>query len=105
MTSSIWLEDKAHSVEGHIYTGTLWFNKKIIWERSCHDNTIKLGDAIHQLDPRFSMSFAKKEKSVEGHTKYISVKVEDKVILDKLDTHDNMDSLVTSVTAILAALG
>ncbi|APA09817.1 hypothetical protein SS1G_05972 [Sclerotinia sclerotiorum 1980 UF-70] len=104
MPSSVWLDGRDHSQEAHIYTGTLWFKERKIWENSCHDNTIQLGDALHKLDPQFSMTFASKEKTLEGHTKSISVRVGDNVILDKLSTHDNMHELVVSVTAILAAI-
>ncbi|CAD6441826.1 d353dc51-b741-43ec-8574-4609fa85c38d [Sclerotinia trifoliorum] len=51
------------------------------------------------------MNFASKSKTIEGHTKYISVKVGDNVVLDKPSTHDNMHDFVVSVTAILATLG
>ena len=70
----IWLEDKPHSVEGHIYEATLTFNDTIIWgPKTCHDNTVTLREKIHEADNRFDITFTKKDKTIEGHTKYIYV--------------------------------
>ncbi|EJT79102.1 hypothetical protein GGTG_04191 [Gaeumannomyces tritici R3-111a-1] len=71
---SVWLDDKKHSIEDHIFECTLRFiNDRVIWgPASCHDNTISLGEAISMADSRFKMSFTKKGKTVEGHTRSIS---------------------------------
>ena len=99
----VWTEAKEHSVEGHTLTGTLRFKGQIIWgPRGCHDNTMRLGDALNQADWRFAMSFAPKEHTIEGHTRYISVKGWDgTLLLDKLNTHDEMDSLAKTVMDII----
>lgn len=47
------------------------------------------------------MAFEGKERSVEGHTKLISVESGGSVILDRLSTHSSMEELVTAVNAIL----
>lgn len=99
ITMEVWTEHKEHSVEGHTLTGTLKFMGKSIWgPHSCHDNTVRLGKALQEADWRFAMVFEPKEHSVEGHVRYISVKGWDgSVILDKLSTHDSMDSLARAV--------
>ena len=99
----VWTVAKEHSVEGHTLTGTLRFKDQIIWgPRGCHDNTMRLGDALNQADWRFAMSFAPKEHTIEGHTRYISVKGWDgTLLLDKLNTHDEMDSLAKTVMDII----
>ncbi|KAM0246381.1 hypothetical protein ACHAQJ_010252 [Trichoderma viride] len=100
----VWLDPKDHSVEGHIFTCTLTFRNKVIWgPTSCHDNTVALRNAIHKADRRFDMSFEKKDKTVEGHINYISVKSKGEVLLDKLSTHDNMIGLVSAINAAQAA--
>ncbi|OAA35819.1 hypothetical protein ISF_09977 [Cordyceps fumosorosea ARSEF 2679] len=95
----VWTENKEHSVEGHNLTGTLNFKGERIWgPRGCHDNTVSLGAALQAADWRFAMSFERKSHSVEGHVRYISVKGwNGKLILDKLSTHDSMDSLARVV--------
>ncbi|KAF3762122.1 hypothetical protein M406DRAFT_53353 [Cryphonectria parasitica EP155] len=99
---NVWLENKQHSIEGHIFQCTLKFDDRVIYGPiSCHDNTVALGDAIHNADSRFKMSFDKKDHTVEGHTRYISVKSGDKVLLDKLSTHDNMAGLVAAIDLAL----
>lgn len=102
---NVWTEYKEHSVEGHEYTGTLKFKGKNIWgPRGCHGNTMQLGTAINNADWRFFMNFETKKHSVEGHTRYISVKDKDEVTL-KLGTHDSMDELAAAIRAALAADG
>ena len=95
----VWTEHKGHSVEGHTLTGTLNFKGQPIWGPSgCHDNTLQLGAALHKADWRFAMTFSSKGHSVEGHVRVISVKGWDgTLLLDKLSTHDNMDSLARAV--------
>jgi hypothetical protein len=94
----VWVDDKAHSVEGHIFIGKLTFRNKLIWgPATCHDNTVALGNAIHEADRRFLMTFEKKDETLEGHTRYISVKSNGTVTLDKLSTHPNMDDLVQAI--------
>ncbi|PYI25432.1 hypothetical protein BP00DRAFT_499496 [Aspergillus indologenus CBS 114.80] len=98
----VWLDDKEHSVEGHIFNCTLTFRNKVIWGPiSCHDNTVALRNAIHQADRRFDMSFTNKGHTVEGHTRYISVKSNGEVLLDRLPTHDNMAGLLSAINAAL----
>ncbi|KAI5810961.1 hypothetical protein DFH27DRAFT_530557 [Peziza echinospora] len=104
-SSKVYLDEKDKSVEGHIFIGKLTFDGKTIWERSCHDNTVALAEALREIDPRFHMAFTKKDKTVEGHTKYITVKAKGKVVLDKLNTHDNMHDLAVAVQAIVDVLG
>lgn len=99
----VWLDNKDHSVEGHIFNCTLKFRNKVIWGPiHCHDNTVALREAIHAADRRFDMSFEKRDKTIEGHIKYISVKSNGKVLLDKLSTHDNMVGLISAINAVLA---
>ncbi|KAM3429056.1 hypothetical protein MY4824_008479 [Beauveria thailandica] len=95
----VWTENKEHSVEGHTLTGTLNFKGEPIWgPRGCHDNTVDLGTALQKADWRFAMTFENKAHSVEGHVRYISVKDwNGKLLLDKLSTHDSMDSLARVV--------
>ncbi|KAL6791089.1 hypothetical protein J3E68DRAFT_411905 [Trichoderma sp. SZMC 28012] len=103
---NVWLDHKEHSLEGHIFECTLTFRDKIIWgPKSCHDNTVALRNAIHEADERFDMSFTKKDKTAEGHTRYISVKSNGKVLLDKLSTHANMQGLVDAINATLTVAG
>ncbi|KAJ9203779.1 hypothetical protein DTO164E3_2133 [Paecilomyces variotii] len=106
MSNTVWTENKDHSVEGHTLTGALYYNDTLIWgPRGCHGNTRRLGDALHDLDRGFYMKFDDKEKSIEGHTRYISVKAKGNVILDKLSTHPSMDELATVVKGVLAGKG
>ncbi|PQE18312.1 hypothetical protein CJF32_00008049 [Rutstroemia sp. NJR-2017a WRK4] len=105
MPSSIWLDDKGNSKEGHIFIGTLEYNGKQIWKRSCHDNTVALAEALKKIDPNFHMSFEKKDKTVEGQTKSLSIKTKSgDTLVDKLSVHDNMHDLVVSVNALMNAL-
>ncbi|KAL8346720.1 hypothetical protein RB598_000557 [Gaeumannomyces tritici] len=99
----VWLDDKKHSIEDHIFECILRFiNDRVIWgPASCHDNTIPLGEAISMADSRFKMSFTKKGKTVEGHTRYISVSSGDQVLLNRLSTHDNMAGLVSAINLAL----
>ncbi|KAB8271132.1 hypothetical protein BDV30DRAFT_240746 [Aspergillus minisclerotigenes] len=101
MTSRVWIEDGDPRVEGHTLMGTLRFRGEIIWEHGWHPNTVKQFEALYKLDPRFTMAFEGKERSVEGHTKLISVESGGSVILDRLPTHSSMEELVTAVKAIL----
>jgi hypothetical protein len=102
----VWLDTKEHSVEGHIYNGTLTYKDKVIWgPHSCHDNTTELKNAIHKADPRFDMVLERKDKTTEGHTRSISVMSHGNVTLDKLSTHENMEGLVTALEAVLAIEG
>lgn len=92
------LENKHKTIEGHTRTCTLKFNGRTIWgPRGCHDNTIDLKDAIETADPRFNLYLERKPKSIEGHTKYISVISKGKVTLDKLSTHDNMQGFIDAI--------
>ncbi|KAE8343862.1 hypothetical protein BDV24DRAFT_128332 [Aspergillus arachidicola] len=101
MTSRAWIEDGDHRVEGHTLMGTLRFQGEIIWEHGCHPNTVQLVEALYKLDRRFTMAFEGKERSIEGHTKLISVESGGSVILDRLSTHSSMEELVTAVNVIL----
>lgn len=98
----VWTEHKEKSEEGHHLTATLLFNGKAVWgPRGCHENTMLLAEALTTADYRFTILFKKKEASVEGHTRYISVWSKGKVTLDKLSTHDNMDSFADTVNDIV----
>lgn len=93
-------------MEGHIFTCTLLFNGKLIrGPRSCHDNTIELKNALHKADERFDIELYKQDHTVEGHTRYISVKSGGNLLLDKLSTYGNMGSLVVAINAVLAIDG
>lgn len=95
----IWTTHKEHSVEGHTFTGTLNFEGKPIWgPHSCHENTIHLGKALQEADPRFDMVFEPKDHSGMGHQRYISVRDWNRdFVLDNLSTCDNMDFLARAV--------
>ncbi|KAJ6070612.1 hypothetical protein N7467_011931 [Penicillium canescens] len=106
MKNAVWTEKRGNTVEGHTLTGALYFNNDLIWgPRGCHVNTRRLGDALHDLDCGFYMKFEGMTKSIEGHTRFISVKARGDVILDKMDTHDSMDELAAVVKGVLAGLG
>ena len=98
-TMEVWTENKEHSVEGHIFTGTLKFKGETIWGPThCHDNTARLAEALQNADYRFSLLLSARDKSVEGHIRYISVKDwNGNTVLDRLSTHDSMDSLARAV--------
>ncbi|KAM3473215.1 hypothetical protein MY5147_004891 [Beauveria neobassiana] len=99
----VWLDSKDNTVEGHIFTCTLLFKGKKVWGPvSAHDNTIELQKALHKADSRFEVELKKKDRTLEGHTRYISVKAGGKVYLDKLSTHENMQGLADVVDAIIA---
>ncbi|KAK2778713.1 hypothetical protein CKAH01_11639 [Colletotrichum kahawae] len=98
MSYKIWLDDKPHSKEGHIFEATLPFNGQEIWgPRGAHENTSRLGDALRKADPRFDIVLKKKSHSVEGHVRCISVIHHGRLILNKLSTHDTMEGLVKAV--------
>lgn len=103
----VWTENKEHSVEGHIFTGTLKFKGETIWGPThCHDNTARLAEALQNADYRFTLLLSAREKSVEGHIRYISVKDwNGSTVLDKLSTHDSMDSLARAVSKKLRENG
>ncbi|OAA51639.1 hypothetical protein NOR_00232 [Metarhizium rileyi] len=98
---AIWLDAKDNSVEGHTLNGILTFNNKVIWgPKGCHENTENLRKALNKADHRFDMILVPKEKSVEGHTRYISIRDSNgNLVLDKLSTHNNMEGLVAAVNA------
>ncbi|KAF4468125.1 nuclear RNA binding [Fusarium albosuccineum] len=103
---NVWTENKAHSVEGHTYQCTLTFQDRDVWgPYHCHENTHQLGNALHRADPRFNLRMEAREKTVEGHTRSISVKFQNTVILDRLSTHDNMDGLCQVIRALVDAEG
>lgn len=82
------------------------FKDRQVWGPvSCYDNAEQLRDAIRKAVVRFALTVESKSKSIEGHTRYISVKSHGIVLLDKLSTHDNMEELAIAIEAILAALG
>ncbi|KAH8692135.1 hypothetical protein BGW36DRAFT_42393 [Talaromyces proteolyticus] len=95
----VWTEHKEHSVDGHKLTGTLKFKGQTIWgPHGCHENTMRLAEALTEADWRLAMTFETKELSVEGHVRYISVKDGNgQLLLDKLSTHDSMDDLARAV--------
>ncbi|OJZ90595.1 hypothetical protein ASPFODRAFT_40993 [Aspergillus luchuensis CBS 106.47] len=99
--------NKEHSVEGHTYTGTLKFRGQTIWgPHTCHDNTQQLARALQNADWRFSLELDSKEKTIEGHTRYISVTDwNGNLVLDRLSTHDNMDTLAEAITGAVAGAG
>ncbi|EFY89357.1 hypothetical protein MAC_04543 [Metarhizium acridum CQMa 102] len=103
----IWTDRKNNSVEGHTRTGILTFENKVIWGPvNCHDNTERLRVALHEADHRFDMILTPKQNTVEGHTRFISVRNSaGRVTLDRLSTHDNMDTLVAAVNAARAIAG
>lgn len=98
----VWDEPKDHSTEGHIFTCVLTFRNKTIWgPATCHDNTVALRNALHYADRRFDIIFTKKDRTLEGHTRYISVKSNGETILDRLSTHPNMDDMITAINTAL----
>ncbi|KAI1802992.1 hypothetical protein F4811DRAFT_526656 [Daldinia bambusicola] len=102
----VWLDDKSHTVEGHTSQCSLYFKDKRVWGPvRCHNNTVQLKEAIEKADDRFSLTVEPKSKTVEGHTRCISVKSKGEIILDRLSTHNNMTGLVTVITAILSIEG
>ncbi|KAH6858810.1 hypothetical protein B0T12DRAFT_165499 [Alternaria alternata] len=99
--TKVWLDTINKTVEGHTNTCTLFYNDKIIWgPRSCHDNTVDLQTVLRKADPRLELRLARKDHSVEGHTRAISVMSKGEVILNKLSCHDNMEGLVTAINTI-----
>lgn len=100
----VWIEPKRHSVEGHTAQCTLSFNGCIIWgPRHCHDNTIRLRDALAAADPRFQLTVVSKRKTIEGHTYAISVMAGDRLYLDRMSTHGHMLGLCNAINDCLAA--
>ncbi|KAI1920649.1 hypothetical protein LOZ58_004589 [Ophidiomyces ophidiicola] len=95
----VWTEHKEHSIEGHTLTGTLKFKGEVIWgPHGCHENTMRLGTALNNADWRFAMTFESKEKSVEGHDRYINVKDKNgAAVLNQLSTHVSLDDLARAV--------
>ncbi|POS73689.1 hypothetical protein DHEL01_v207920 [Diaporthe helianthi] len=100
----VWLDDKPHSVEGHNRQCTLFFKDNQVWgPKGCHYNTTSLADAIQKADDRFVLRLEPKPHSVEGHTRYISVKSRGQLLLNRMSTHDNMAELVAVIDAIETA--
>ncbi|KAK5988381.1 hypothetical protein PT974_12533 [Cladobotryum mycophilum] len=100
----VWVDRKAHTVEGHTAQAILTFNGRVIWgPQGCHENTSQLAEALAAADPRFQLIVMPKPHSVEGHTYYISVSANGRVYLDKLSTHDNMVSLSQAISDVLIA--
>ncbi|KAJ5632026.1 hypothetical protein N7490_008365 [Penicillium lividum] len=95
-------ETKDHSLEGHTKTATLWFKNKKLWEYGCHPNTYELGNALHELEDRFTITMVEKEHLKEGHTGKIFVQSNGTTLLNGLSTHASMDEVATIVNAILA---
>ncbi|KAK6338458.1 hypothetical protein TWF730_002521 [Orbilia blumenaviensis] len=100
----VWIEPKSHSIEGHTAKCSLYFNDRIIWgPRHCHNNTVRLRDALNAADPRFRLDVSPKGKTIEGHTYAISVKAGDRLYLDRLSTHGHMLELCNAIEECLAA--
>ncbi|KAF3916656.1 hypothetical protein ABW20_dc0104834 [Dactylellina cionopaga] len=100
----VWVEPKGHSVEGHTAQCTLTFNGRVIFgPRHCHNNTIRLRDALAAADPRFQLTVSSRGKSIEGHTYSISVKAGGHLYLDRLSTHGHMKELCQAIKDTLAA--
>lgn len=101
---TVWLDDKDHSVEGHNCEATLTFQGTVIWgPESCHDNTFALAQAIQRTDGRFNLIIERKSKTIESHTRYISVASHGRTLLDRLPTHDNMEGLIMAINNALEA--
>ncbi|KAI6354344.1 hypothetical protein MCOR25_008667 [Pyricularia grisea] len=99
--SSVWLNEKSKTVEGHTNTATLYFKgEKIVGPFSCHDNTVDIQTALRQVDDRMELRLARKDKTVEGHTRAFNIKHNGKEILSNHSCHDNMESLVNSINTI-----
>lgn len=103
---TVWLTDKKHSIEDHLFEFTLSFRERVIFgPTSCDSRTIELGNAIHKADYRFTMNIGtKSKKTVEGHTRYISVKSYGRILVDRLPTHDNMCCLIVAINAVYVGL-
>lgn len=96
------LDRAPSSVESHKYECTLSFNGSVIWGPvTCHENTRDLQYAIHKADDRFDLSLTRKDLTVEGHTRCISVISEGETLLDRTSTHENMTGLVTAINDAL----
>ncbi|KAE8312377.1 hypothetical protein BDV41DRAFT_539379 [Aspergillus transmontanensis] len=93
----IWIEEKRHSVEGHLYHAELKFHDRIVWSGTCHENTHRLKEALEKSDSRWELEITRKDKTIEGHTRQISVLYRGEIILDRLSTHPNMDNLVQCI--------
>ena len=97
----VWIETTGHSVEGHTNTAALYFNNNLLWgPKSCHDNAVDLQAALRQADPRLELRLARKDKTVEGHTRKISVRANGQNVLEGLSVHDNMDDLPGIINAV-----
>lgn len=103
--SKVWLDVASKTNEGHTNTCTLLFNDQVIWgPTSCHDNTVDLQTALRKADPRLELRLARKDHSIEGHTRRINVESKGIKILEGLSCHDNMEGLVTSINTLWTVL-
>ncbi|TLS21608.1 uncharacterized protein PpBr36_09583 [Pyricularia pennisetigena] len=103
--SSVWLSEKDKTVEGHTNTAALYFNDKLMWgPKSCHDNTVDIQTALRKVDPRLELRLARKDKTVEGHTRAFNIKHNGKDVLTNHSCHDNMGDLATTINTIWQVL-
>ncbi|EHA57819.1 hypothetical protein MCOR27_007655 [Pyricularia oryzae] len=104
--SKVWLNEKPKTVEGHTNTCQLFFEGNPVHENpiSCHDNTVDIQTALRKADPRFELRLARKDKTVEGHTRSFNIKCKDEDILKDHSCHDNMITIVNSINALWAVL-
>ncbi|KAJ6262469.1 hypothetical protein Dda_3277 [Drechslerella dactyloides] len=103
MTIQVWLDEQDQKMENHTRSATLKFNGKTIWgPRSCHDSVSQLSKAISEADPRFTLENSASARMHVRHIRCISVKNDDKVILDKLSCQGDMRGLVEAIEKVLA---
>ncbi|TLD11933.1 hypothetical protein PspLS_11338 [Pyricularia sp. CBS 133598] len=101
MSNAVWLTDRSKTVEGHNLTCALYFDQKLIWgPMSCHNNTTTIQSALREADPRIELRLGTKDKTVEGHTKSFNIKCKGKNILEDHSCHNNLEGLVTAITAL-----
>ncbi|KNG86153.1 putative prenyltransferase [Aspergillus nomiae NRRL 13137] len=100
ITMEVWTEEKEQSVVRNTLTGKLYFESQVIWgPHGCHDSAERLANALRAVDSRFALILEKgNDHGYAGQVRSISVKDQDgNVILDKLSTDGNMDSLAEVV--------
>lgn len=95
----VWrIEEISHSVEGHTVGITLKFKDEIIWgPHSAHGHVYDLRAAMAVRDERFEFVLKDMRKTIEGHTKGITVIYHGEVIVDKISVHHNMDEMVAQI--------
>ncbi|CAI6087970.1 unnamed protein product [Clonostachys chloroleuca] len=98
---TIWSGSRNKTVEGFTMTAELFFEGKRHWGPSkCHQNAVRINSALREADSRLELRLDNASKSNEGVTRTLSLKKNNKFLLNEYPIHDNMVPMVDIIKTI-----